>query len=77
MKIYILYHSLLLSYFDNIRLHDLRHSCASLLIAKHTPLIQIQHWLGHSTMLTTADLYSHLDSSLVNECGESIKKFEP
>lgn len=58
----------------HIRFHDLRHSCASLLIAKHTPLIQVQHWLGHSTMLTTADLYSHLDSSLVNECGESIKK---
>ena len=59
----------------HIRFHDLRHSCASLLIANHTPLIQVQHWLGHRTMLTTADLYSHLDSSLVNECGESIKKF--
>lgn len=59
----------------HIRFHDLRHSCASLLIANHTPLIQVQHWLGHRTMLTTADLYSHLDSSLVNECGESMKKF--
>lgn len=59
----------------HIRFHDLRHSCASLLIANHTPLIQVQHWLGHRTMLTTADLYAHLDSSLVNECGESMKKF--
>lgn len=59
----------------HIRFHDLWHSCASLLIANHTPLIQVQHWLGHRTMLTTADLYSHLDSSLVNECGESMKKF--
>lgn len=58
----------------HIRFHDLRHSCASLLIANHTPLIQVQHWLGHRTMLTTADLYSHLDSSLINECGESLKK---
>lgn len=58
----------------HIRFHDLRHSCASLLIANHTPLIQVQHWLGHRTMLTTADLYSHLDSSLIDECGESMKK---
>lgn len=58
----------------HIRFHDLRHSCASILIAAHTPLIQVQHWLGHRTMLTTADLYSHLDSSLINECGEGMKK---
>ena len=60
----------------HIRFHDLRHSCASLLIAKHTPLIQVQHWLGHSTMITTADLYSHLDSSLIAECGDEIKNFK-
>lgn len=58
----------------HIRYQDLRHSCASLLIAAHVPLIQVQHWLGHSTMLTTANLYAHLDTSLVDECGENIKK---
>ena len=58
----------------HIRFHNLRHSCASILIAVHTPLLQVQHWLSHRTMLTTADLYSHLDSSLVNECGEGMKK---
>ena len=58
-----------------VNVHSLRHSCASILIAAHTPLIQVQHWLGHRTMLTTADLYSRLDSSLINECGEGMKKF--
>lgn len=57
-----------------IRYQDLRHSCASLLLAAHVPLIQVQHWLGHSSMLTTANLYAHLDPSLVDECGEGIKK---
>ena len=38
----------------HIRYQDLRHSCASLLIAAHVPLIQMPHWLGHSTVLTTA-----------------------
>ncbi|MBC9810718.1 tyrosine-type recombinase/integrase [Carnobacterium maltaromaticum] len=45
-----------------IRFHDLRHSCASLLIAEDIPLKDIQEWLGHSTLSTTADIYVHLDS---------------
>ncbi len=44
-----------------IRFHDLRHSCASLLLANKVPMKQIQDWLGHSTFATTADTYSHLD----------------
>lgn len=58
----------------HIHFHDLRHSCASLLIAAHVPLIQVQHWLGHTTMLTTADLYSHLNYDLIAECGDALKK---
>ncbi len=44
-----------------IRFHDLRHSCASLLLANGVPMKQIQEWLGHSDMGTTANIYSHLD----------------
>ena len=44
-----------------IRFHDLRHSCASLLLANGVPLKQIQEWLGHSDFSTTANLYVHLD----------------
>ena len=44
-----------------IRLHDLRHSCASLLLANGVPLKQIQEWLGHSDFSTTANIYAHLD----------------
>ena len=54
--------------FDNIirrmpkmRFHDLRHSCASLLLANGVPLKQIQEWLGHSDFSTTANIYAHLD----------------
>ena len=45
----------------HIRFHDLRHSCASLLLANGVPLKQIQEWLGHSDIGTTANIYSHLD----------------
>jgi integrase len=44
-----------------IRFHDLRHSCASLLLANNVPMKQIQDWLGHSDFSTTANIYAHLD----------------
>ncbi len=44
-----------------IRFHDLRHTCASLLLANGVPMKAIQDWLGHSTFATTADIYAHLD----------------
>ena len=42
-----------------IRFHDLRHSCASLLLANGVSLKDIQSWLGHSTITTTAIIYVH------------------
>ena len=46
-----------------IRFHDLRHSCASLLLASGVPMKNIQEWLGHSDFSTTANIYAHLDYS--------------
>lgn len=36
-----------------IRFHDLRHSCASILLANKITMKMIQDWLGHSDMGTT------------------------
>ncbi|MDL2294733.1 site-specific integrase [Ruminococcaceae bacterium OttesenSCG-928-D13] len=47
--------------FRRLRFHDLRHSCASLLLANGVPLKQIQEWLGHSSFKITADAYAHLE----------------
>lgn len=44
-----------------IRFHDLRHSCASLLLAQGVSMKHIQEWLGHSRYSITADTYAHLD----------------
>ena len=49
-----------------IRFHDLRHSCASLLLKEGVPMKQIQEWLGHSDISTTANIYAHLDSQSKN-----------
>lgn len=56
----------------HIRLHDLRHSCASLMLANGVQMKQIQEWLGHSNYSTTADVYSHLDFSSKIQSAETI-----
>ena len=45
----------------HIRFHDLRHSCASMLLSNGVAMKQIQEWLGHSDFSTTANIYAHLD----------------
>ena len=41
-----------------IRFHDLRHSCATLQLARGVPLDKIQVWLGHSSIQTT-EMYAN------------------
>lgn len=55
-----------------IRLHDLRHSCASLLVAAEVDMKLIQSYLGHSTIAVTADTYSHLDSKSKESSAQKI-----
>ena len=56
----------------SIRFHDLRHSCASLLLANGVPMKMIQDWMGHSDMGTTANIYSHIDSESKKESARAI-----
>ena len=51
------------SEFPHIRFHELRHSCASILIAMGWTLKDVQEWLGHSDIQMTANIYFHLDIS--------------
>ncbi len=47
----------------HIRFHELRHSCASLLINAGFTLKDVQEWMGHADIKMTANIYGHLDVS--------------
>lgn len=44
----------------HIHLHDLRYSAATLLLQEGFSLKQVQEWLGHSDITTTANTYAHV-----------------
>ena len=46
-----------------IRFHDLRHSCASLLLHLGYNLKDIQMWLGHGDIGTTMNIYAHIEAN--------------
>lgn len=47
----------------HIRFHELRHSCASLLLNEGFTLKDVQEWMGHADIKMTADIYGHLDAA--------------
>lgn len=57
-----------------IRIHDLRHSHASLLINQGEDYLVVKERLGHASIITTIDTYSHLypskQKSLANKLDE-------
>lgn len=50
-----------------IRIHDFRHSCASLLISKNADPVLVAKYLGHSDVSMTLNRYSHMYKSKLNE----------
>lgn len=59
--------------FPEMRFHDLRHSCASVLHDKGWELKDIQTWLGHANIATTADIYTHISNTRKNDMAKDIQ----
>ena len=55
-----------------IRVHDLRHSHASMLIDMGVPIIQISERLGHENVQTTLRIYSHMYPGKAREVSDQI-----
>ncbi|MEV5027476.1 site-specific integrase [Paenibacillus sp. LPE1-1-1.1] len=60
-----------------IRFHDLRHSCATILLENDVSMKAIQERLGHSKQQVTADLYTHVSKSLSRETANKLEKLNP
>ena len=54
----------------DVRFHDLRHTCATLLLTKAVHPKIVSEMLGHSSVSITPDTYSHLIPGLEHR-GES------
>ena len=59
-----------------IRIHDFRHSCASLLINNGADITLVAKYLGHTKIEETLNTYTHLFNSALNEVVELIDKLE-
>lgn len=55
------------------RLHDLRHSAATLMLLQGVPLKVISRILGHSQLSITADIYTHVLPELERDAAERIE----
>ena len=55
-----------------IRIHDFRHSCASLLINKGASISLVSKYLGHSKVSTTLDIYTHMYKSELENITEKL-----
>jgi integrase len=56
----------------SVRLHDLRHTAASLLLAQNVPARVVMEILGHSQIALTMNTYSHVAPEVSREAAERM-----
>ena len=56
----------------DITFHGLRHTCATLLLSKGYDIRLIQEYLGHSSVVTTGNIYAHVQFSSKVAMGASL-----
>ncbi len=55
-----------------ITLHGLRHSCCAILFEKGWGIAEVQQWIGHNDIETTANIYNHVSKKWKNRHGEMV-----
>ena len=56
-----------------VRFHDLRHTCATLLLSKGTHPKFVQELLGHATVAITLDTYSHVVPGMGDQTARAMQ----
>jgi integrase len=57
-----------------IRFHDLRHTCATLLLTKNVNPKVVSEMLGHATIAITLDTYSHVLPNMQSEAAQAMEE---
>jgi integrase len=57
-----------------IRFHDLRHTCATLLLLKNVNPKVVSEMLGHASIAITLDTYSHVLPNMQNEATKAMEE---
>lgn len=57
-----------------VTIHQLRHQCASLLIALGADVKQVQQYMGHSAPSVTLNIYAHLLQKENKELADRLGK---
>jgi integrase len=57
----------------HVRFHDLRHTCATLLLGKGTHPKFVQELLGHATVAITLDTYSHIVPGMGDQTARAMQ----
>ena len=56
-----------------IRFHDLRHTCATLLLSKNVNPKVVSEMLGHASIAITLDTYSHVLPTMQESAAEAME----
>jgi integrase len=59
---------------EGLRFHDLRHTCAAILIANGRHMEEVKEHLGHSSIRVTSDRYGHLFPKARQEIADSLER---
>jgi integrase len=57
-----------------IRFHDLRHTCATLLLPRNANPKIVSEMLGHATIAITLDTYSHVLPNMQKDAARALEK---
>ena len=57
----------------SVRFHDLRQTCATLLLGKGVHPKLVQELLGHSNVSVTLDTYSHILPGMGNQAADAME----
>ena len=56
-----------------VRFHNLRHTCATLLLTQNVNPKVVSEMLGHATIAITLDTYSHVLPNMQSEAAKALE----